>query len=156
MYREDNTYQPILSEPVMSQKKRTKKQIYLEVLERHRKRTPTKVTEDDIIAYDYWCDHIAGDETGYASAPMPPWLIEFGWKDEKEQPHTWVATMKDGTQKLMTGVALWHVKEQDKNVMSAEEISHKDYHNDKFLDNLKKEISENNEKIGRPNNKKKL
>ena len=81
MYREDNTYQPILSEPVMSQK-RTKKQIYLEVLERQRKKTPTKVTEDDIIAYDYWCDE--------------------------------------------------------------------------FLVNLKKEISENNEKIGRPNSKKKV
>ena len=40
--------------------------------------------------------------------------------------------------------------------MSAEEISHKDYHNDEFLVNLKKEISENNEKIGRPNNKKKV
>ena len=155
MYKEDNTYQPILSEPVMSQK-RTKKQIYLEVLERHRKKTPTKVTEDDIIAYDYWCDHVAGDTTGYASMPMPPWLIDFGWKDERQQPHAWVAKMKDGTMKLMDGVSLSHIKSQDKNVKSAQEISHKDYSNDKFLVNLKKEISENNEKIGRPNSKKKV
>ena len=155
MLREDYILIPTVSEPTMTQK-RTKKQIYLEVLERQRKRTPTRVTEDDVIAYDYWCNHIAGDITGYMSAPMPPWLIEFGWKDEKEQPHTWVAKMKDDSMKLMSGMSLSHIKAQDTNVKSAREISHKDNSNDEFLVNLKKEISENNEKIGRHNNKKKV
>ena len=155
MLREDYILIPTVSEPVMSQK-RTKKQIYLEVFARHRKRPPTKVTEDDIIAYDYWCDHIAGDDTGYMSMPMPPWLIDVDWVDERSQPHTWMAKMKDGSMKLMSGMSLSHIKAQNTNVKSAREITNKDSKDEEFLVNLKKEISENNEKIGRPNSKKKV
>ena len=157
MLREDYIFIPTVSEPAMTQKKRTKKQIYLEVMARGQ--NSNKVTQDDIDAYDYWCDHVAGDLSGYTSMPMPPWLIDLEWVDERNGPWSYLVTMPDGMQKLMSGMSKEHIGWQLGKKIKAKKIKqlkNADMRNEEFLVKLDNEISENNEINGRPNSKKKL
>jgi len=150
MYKEDHIFTPTVSEPAMTQK-RTKKQIYLEVLARGDNKSGM-VTEDDIIAYDYWCDHISGDGYGYTNMPMPPFLIDVNWVDERECPWCFLVTFTNKQQRLMTGMHKAHIQCQvDKEgltVKTAKKLLHADVMNEEFLVKLKKEILENNERNG--------
>ena len=150
MYKEDHIFTPTVSEPVMTQK-RTKKQIYLEVLARGDNKSGI-VTEDDVIAYDYWCNHVSGDSNGYTNMPMPPFLIDVNWVDERQCPWTFRVTFTNKQQRLMTGMHKAHIQcqvdQEGLTVKTAKKLLHADVMNEEFLVKLKKEILENNERNG--------
>ena len=150
MYKEDHIFTPTVSEPVMTQK-RTKKQIYLEVLARGDNKSGM-VTEDDVIAYDYWCNHVSGDSNGYTNMPMPPFLIDVNWVDERQCPWTFRVTFTNKQQRLMTGMHKAHIQcqvdQEGLTVKTAKKLLNADVMNEEFLVKLKKEILENNERNG--------